>query len=213
MIRRTLHRCFASVASYQLNLAWASSAAMKELSFAGRSAAIASQLLATPGVRLVNSIVYGVDVGQSGADWHVDQPSFHMIEDDSPTLSTWLALGTIEEAVAGGSLKFVSAARAAAAGCVADAATGRPSGDARRDCVAAPRRRRGALTSFARRCAHLPARHLASDVAARPGCTAEMELHGALGGSQCDALSYRQLAARLWVTAALHAWAAARRPP
>jgi hypothetical protein len=126
-----------SVASYQLNLAWASYAALKELSFAGHSAAVASQLLATPGVRVVNSIVYGVDVGQSGADWHVDQPSFHIVSNDSPTLSTWLALGTIDEAASGGSLKFVSAARAAAAGCVADAATGRPTGDARRDCVAA----------------------------------------------------------------------------
>ena len=41
-----------SVASYQLNLAWASYAALKELSFAGHSAAVASQLLTTPGVRV-----------------------------------------------------------------------------------------------------------------------------------------------------------------
>ena len=73
--------------SHSCNHCWTAIRAFRDFSFSGLTASLAAELLAPPGhnvvsnrARLVNSIAYGLKPGESGANWHIDSPSFRGTE-------------------------------------------------------------------------------------------------------------------------------------
>lgn len=113
------------VLSFAANMAWASHAAARSVSFSGLTSSLSAQLLAADnhgrsqggdGSHLLNSIVYGVRAGQPGASWHVDTQSFSPT--DGAGLSVWIPLQPVTEPP----LRFACRhAVAAVAGCALDA--------------------------------------------------------------------------------------------